>query len=158
MLVVFGQTAVPVEPAEGSFNDPAFRQDFEFVEFWAFDDFQNRAEHGLAPVNDTWFIASIDKDLEKMRHDEKPADQNPMRPPALGDARQMNGHGQNIAHHIHGDVAFATFRLLAAVIPTLPPFCTVFTDWLSMIPSVGSGERPAFTRTRLRNACMTLFP
>ena len=41
VLVVFGQTAVPVEPAEGSFNDPAFRQDFEFVEFWAFDDFQS---------------------------------------------------------------------------------------------------------------------
>ena len=35
---------------------------------------------------------------------------------------------------------------------TLPPFCTVFTDWLSMIPSVGSGLRPALMRTRLRNS------
>jgi len=49
-------------------------------------------------------------------------------------------------------MAFAPFRLLATVMAALPPFYTVFTDWLSMIPSVGSGLRPALMRTRLRNS------
>lgn len=60
---------------------------FELVEFWAFDEFQNMAEHGFAPVDDALFVAAIDKDFEEMRQGNKQADQHEMSAAALGNAR-----------------------------------------------------------------------
>src|SRR5215472_13671217 len=52
-------------------------------------------------------------------------------------------------------MTLAAFDFLTAVVTALPPFCTVLTDWLSMMARVGSGLRPACTRTRRRSSCMT---
>ena len=66
VLVVLGQTAIPVEPAEGSFDNPALRQHLKGMEVRAFDDFEDVAEHSLAPIDDALFVAAVDKDFKEM--------------------------------------------------------------------------------------------
>jgi hypothetical protein len=63
MLEVVGKASVPVEPAEGARHDPAFWKDDELDAVWAFDDFENVAEQGFGPFDDTLLVARIDKDL-----------------------------------------------------------------------------------------------
>jgi hypothetical protein len=36
------------------------------MEFRAFDDFENVAEHSLAPIDDALFVAAVDKDFKAM--------------------------------------------------------------------------------------------
>lgn len=64
VLVVFGETALPVEPAEGAFDNPAFGQNLEGMQFRTFDDLKNVAEHGLTPIDNALFITAIEKDFE----------------------------------------------------------------------------------------------
>lgn len=84
MFIVLGQAAEPSEPAEGAFDDPAFWRHLEegkFGEkgkFGAFDDRKEMAEDGLAPVDNTLFVAAIDKDFEQVGQDQKQADQHEM--------------------------------------------------------------------------------
>jgi hypothetical protein len=49
-------------------------------------------------------------------------------------------------------VTLATVDLLAHVVSMGPPFSVVFTDWLSMIPALGSSSRPARFLTSRRRA------
>ena len=65
MFVVFCQAPIPIEPAEGSFDDPAFGQDLESVKLGAFDDLEQVTKHGLAPIDDALFIAAIDRILSR---------------------------------------------------------------------------------------------
>ena len=48
---------------------------------------------------------------------------------------------------IDSDVSFAPVDLFAVVASPLPPFWTVFTDWLLMMAMLGSADLPAFSRT-----------
>lgn len=68
------------------------------------------------------------------------------------DVRGGNDHGERQSHHIDEDVTLATVDLLAHVVSMGPPFSVVFTDWLSMIPALGSSSRPARFLTSRRRA------
>jgi hypothetical protein len=72
-----------------------------------------------------------------------------MRAAGVGDGGGMHRDRQRPAHHIYREVALAPLDLFARVEAPLPPFCAVLTDWLSIMASVGSGLRPALTRTAL---------
>jgi hypothetical protein len=63
---------------------------------------------------------------------------------------------QQQTERIDEDVAFAAFDLFMRVKAADPPFSVVFTDWLSMIPSLGWRCLPVATRTSPRNrSCMS---
>ena len=64
----------------------------------------------------------------------------------------MHQHMQDQPIRIDQEMALAPFDLLPAVVAARPPFCVVFTDWLSMIAALGVGSRPALTRTCSRKA------
>ena len=58
---------------------------------------------------------------------------------------------------IDKQVALAALDLFAPIVAASPPFCVVFTDWLSMIAALGVGWLPSFTRTAWRKAvCIRL--
>ena len=55
----------------------------------------------------------------------------------------MNHDCQQHSQRVYGDVALAALDVLAGIIAVGPPFCGVFTDWLSMIAAEGVGFLPA---------------
>ncbi len=59
----------------------------------------------------------------------------------------MDHDRQQVALCVGGDVPLAALDPLARIVAALPPFCTVFTLWLSIRATVGSGSRPALIRT-----------
>jgi len=59
----------------------------------------------------------------------------------------MRNDRQEIALRVGGDMSLAALDPLARIVAALLPFCRVFTLWLSMIATVGSGSRPALIRT-----------
>jgi len=63
----------------------------------------------------------------------------------------MHDNGQNEAHGIDHDMAFAAGDLLAGIISTEPPFSVVLTLWLSMMAALGVRFLPAFCRTFSRS-------
>lgn len=66
----------------------------------------------------------------------------------VGNAAGMRDDRQEeVALRVGGDVPLAALDPLACIVATLPPFCTVFTLWLSIMATVGSGSRPALMRT-----------
>jgi hypothetical protein len=69
----------------------------------------------------------------------------------------MDENLQDQPIRVDEQVALAPLDLLTAIKAASPPFCVVFTDWLSMIAALGVGLRPAFTRTASRKAlCIRL--
>jgi len=93
VFVVFCQAAIPIEPAEGSFDDPAFGQELESVKFGAFDDLDQVTKHGLAPIDDTLLVTTIDEDYKQRQQDKRQADQDQTSAGRFGDACRMNGDG-----------------------------------------------------------------
>jgi hypothetical protein len=64
----------------------------------------------------------------------------------------MDLDSEHQAHGVDQQVPLAAIQLLGAVVASRPPFSVVFTDWLSMIPALGSRFRPVWSRTPSRNA------
>ena len=69
-----------------------------------------------------------------------------MTAPCVGNTAGVRNDRQEVALRVSGDVALAALDPLARIVAALPPFCRVFTLWLSMIATVGSGSRPALMR------------
>ena len=65
----------------------------------------------------------------------------------------MDYNRQQQAQGIYGDVPFAAFDFFARVITPLPPFKVVFTDWESMMATLGFGVLPILKRSSSRNPC-----
>jgi len=53
---------------------------------------------------------------------------------------------------IHNQVALSPGYELVAVEAADPPFSVVFTDWESMVMSLGVGSLPSYIRTSARSA------
>ncbi len=69
--------------------------------------------------------------------------------------RQISGMDRCLNHqtlHIDEQVAFATLHMLGPLVAARPPFCVVFTNWLSRIAALGQGERHWHTRSRSHSA------
>jgi hypothetical protein len=56
------------------------------------------------------------------------------------------GGRQQVALGVRQDMTLAALDLLTRGVAARPPLSVVFTDWLSMMPAVGSGSRPAIRR------------
>jgi hypothetical protein len=79
--------------------------------------------------------------------EDEQADEHEMAATGVGEATGMRDDRQEMALRVGGDVQLAAFDPLARIVAALPPFCRVFTLWLSIMATVGSGSRPALMRT-----------
>jgi len=92
-------------------------------------------------------VATIHKEFEQVGQEDEQADEHEMAATGVGNAAGMRNDRQEMALRVGGDVQLAAFDPLARIVAALPPFCVVFTLWLSMIATVGSGSRPVLMRT-----------
>ena len=123
-----------------------------------FDDLDVPAQLRLDPLAEAFLlVAAIGpdqlepwKDLFERREPEPAA-------AVILDVGFMNQHVQDQSHGIDQQVALAPLDLLAAIIAARPPFCVVFTDWLSIMAALGVGWRPALVRTCSRKAVCIRF-
>ncbi len=150
-LVVFGQSAVLAQPCEGALHDPALGQDDETVGRRAFDDLDKAEEPTAGPVYELARIAAVGKDQLQST---KPRTQLPdeeLGPVAVLDIRGMHDQRHDQPQRVDDQMALAAQDFLARVVPPVPPFSAVLTDWLSRMPTLGVGFFPAFRRTWVRS-------
>jgi hypothetical protein len=149
-LVVFGQSAVLAEPGERPFHDPALGQNDELVRLVALDDFDRAAEPAPHPIHELTRIPAIGEDQpQPPEPSSQLLDQQPG-PLAVLDIGRMHDQGHDQPQGVDDQVALSPQDLLARVVPTIPPFSAVLTDWLSRIPTLGVGFLPVFRRTWAR--------
>jgi hypothetical protein len=153
LLVVLGQPSILRQPTKCPFDDPAFRQDHEpFGAFRSLDDLQHPAGKGEHPVDQLSGITAVGPDpLQPGKRAAQLLDYQPRAIPVLK-ASAMHDDHQDQPEGVDGDMPLAPFDVLAFVVAVGPPFCAVFTDWLSMMAADGVGSRPSLTRTWIRNA------
>ena len=98
-------------------------------------------------MDDALFVTAIHEEFEEVGSEDGQADEHEMAATCVGNTAGMHNDRQEVALRVGGDVALAAFDPLARIVAALPPFYTVFTLWLSMMATVGSGSRPALMRT-----------
>lgn len=154
-MVVFGVKPVDAEPSECTLHDPAFWQDLKScLVAEALDDLQRPAEHRGGPVDAAFLVASIDEDHRQSGEVTMEAQKQQADAARVGGVGSVDEHTQQQSESIDCDMSLAAFHLFTGIIAAHPPFCAVFTDWLSMIAAVGRGFLPAATRTSSRRAVL----
>jgi hypothetical protein len=149
---VFGQAATPVEPSDGSLDDPALGQHHELTAIGSLDDLdvdlaEDRRQSFLElrpPVATIGVEFQQEGKRAKYRAHQKHA------AIAVLDASRMDDGVQQKALRIYQDVALLAFDLLSRIkagrVNRAPPFSALLTLWLSMIAAVGLASRPASSR------------
>jgi hypothetical protein len=127
-LEITRQAAIAADPGQGSFNDPALRQDDKFVQFVALDDL----DHPMAGVGSgsrgaRSLVAGIGEDaLDEGEEAASAPIENQPRPVAVLKVGGMDDDVQQKTERIYQDVALAPDDLLARVKPLRikrgPPF------------------------------------
>ena len=146
-LIVLGQAAVLTQPCKRSFNDPPFRQHNKAMQCGTLDNFNEASGPTPRPINEAAGIAAVGKDqLQTSKTRPQSAEQELAAISVLNVGR-MNDQGHDQADRIDDQMALAAKDFLAGIVPAVPPFSAVFTDWLSMMPTLGVGLRPALRRT-----------
>src|SRR5439155_22538986 len=144
------------QPAERAFNNPSMRQDHKALNIVrALDDLQDPSGKGGHPRHQLAGVAAIRPDQAQPRRDPAELLEDPLGAVPVLDPGAMDHDRQDQAQRIHREVTLAPFDFLAVVVAVGPPFCGVFTDWLSMIAADGVGWRPSFWRTFPRKASWT---
>jgi len=152
-LVILAETSVSLEPPEGSLDDPPLGQDDETCHIVAaLDDLQNPTAKFSRPVDQLSGIAAVGPDQLQPRETAFEFRQHQFGPVAVLDAGGMHHHGQHQSKRVYDEMTLSAVDFLAGIVPTRPPFSTVFTDWLSRIAAEGLGFRPSWIRTRWRRA------
>jgi hypothetical protein len=151
-LVVFAQPTVFAEPAEGSFDNPTFRQNNEAVDVTALDNLHEPPECSLSPVNESAGVTAIRPDSSKPSPSTAQLLQNQSCAIPILDVSRMYNHHQNQAEGIHENVPFTPRNLLSCVVASVPPFSAVLTVWLSRMPALGVGVRPAWSVVRVHRS------
>ena len=152
-LVVLAQSAVTAEPRERSFYNPTLGQDDESRDpAQTLDNLQSPPAEPSRPAHQLAGVPAVGPD--DLESGKKTANllQHELGPIAVLDVGGVHDDAQDQTEHIDYDVPLSALDFLARVVSAIPPFSTVFTDWLSMIAAVGVGFRPASTRTCLRRA------
>lgn len=131
---VLGETAAPVEPGDGSFDDPASWQDGEpFRHVRALDDLHFDLPHGLLQtVLEPWpLVAAIGEKLEQEGVEAEHARHQKHAAVAVLDIGGMDDGVEQKALGVYQDVALLALDLLAAVVARRvdagPPFSALFT-------------------------------
>ena len=152
-FVVFGEPTILRQPAEGTLNNPAMRLNHESLSVVrTLDDLQNPAGKGGHPRDELPRVSAVGPDEPQPWERTPQFLQHPFRAVSVLDPSTVNHHRQDQSERIDDQVALAPFDVLAFVVAVGPPFCGVFTDWLSRIAADGVGSRPAAWRTRTRRA------
>ena len=154
IFVVLAQPPISSQPTESSFHHPTSGQHFESRNVIAsFDDFQYPAGQIMEPIDQLSCIAAVGPDQTEAGKTPLHFLEHEFGAVPVLDICGVNDHGEHQSHHIDEDVTLATVDLLARVVSMRPPFSVVFTDWLSMIPALGSSSRPArFLTSRRRTS------
>ena len=151
-LEITCQAAIAADPGQGSFDDPAFRQEDEFVQLVALDDLEHPTPGaGSGSRGAGSLIASIGEDaLDEGEQAAGTSIENQPRPVAVLNIAGMNDDVQQEAERIDQDMALAPGDLLARIKPLRvkrrAPFCAPLALWLSMIAAVGLASRPSRSR------------
>ena len=98
-------------------------------------------------MDDALFVAAIHEDFEEVGQEDEQSQEHQVAATRVGNTAGMHNDRQEVALRVGGDMPLAALDPLARIVAALPPFCTVFTLWLSMMATVGSGSRPALMRT-----------
>jgi len=127
-VVVFAQAAVPIEPRESPFHDPAFRQhDKAGQVIRSFDDLQGPMVRCLDPLDQLAGIAPVGPDQPQAAEALAQAVQHqPGAIAILNIACVYHGH-ENQTQGIDEQMALAAQDLFAGVVAPQPPFSVVFT-------------------------------
>ena len=118
-LEITCQAAVAADPGQGSFDDPAFRQEDEFVQLVALDDLEHPTTGaGSGSRGAGSLIAGIGEDaLDEGEQAAGTSIENQPRPVAVLNIAGMNDDVQQEAERIDQDMALAPSDLLARIIP-----------------------------------------
>ena len=147
-LIIFAQSTIFAQPRKGPFNNPPTGQHRKTDDIiTSLNNLQYPVAHRGTPVNQLAGVPTVRPDQRQPRKQTSQFFQNQHRPVTILDIGRVNHHGQYQTQRIYHQMAFSTGYLLAGVIPSLPPFSAVFTDWLSIIAAEGLACRPAPTRT-----------
>lgn len=159
-LVIFTQPSIMAKPGKGALHNPALGQHLKARRLLAFThDIHHPPIVTMHPVDKFAGINAI-------RPHAPDAGQHPARhlPEDLAgaipilDVRRMNHDRPDEAEGLDQQVPFSPLYALARIVAARPPFCVVFTDWLSRINALGGQFRPACWRTRFRKAACTCSP
>jgi hypothetical protein len=152
-LIVLAQPATAAEPRERSFYNPPLGQDDESRDAAkTFDNLQSPPAELGRPAYQLAGVTTIGPDDLEAGKQSTNLPQHELGSVAVLDVGGVHDDTQYQTEHIDHDVSLSALDFLARVVPAVPPFSTVFTDWLSMIAAVGVGFRPAPTRTCSRRA------
>ena len=118
-LKIARQAAIAANPGQGSFDDPAFRQDDEFVQFVALDDLEHPTTGaGSRSGSSRSLIAGIGKDaLNEGEQAAGASIEDQPRPVAVLNVGGMDDDVQQEAERIDQDMALAPGDLLACIKP-----------------------------------------
>ncbi len=146
-FIVFRQSAILSQPGKRALDDPSFRQHDEPIQHRTFDDLDETPVPPACPIDEPTGIATVGKDqLETSEARSQLPDQQ-LATVAILDVGRMDNQRHDQANGIDDQMTRTAKDFLARIVPTIPPFSAVFTDWLSMMPTLGVGLRPSFRRT-----------
>ena len=149
-LVVFGQSTVFSEPRKGPFYNPAFRQHHESADRLTRDDLDITTEPAAHPMHELPRIAAVREDQLQSAEACAQLTEEQLAAVAILKVRGMHEQGDDQPEGVDDQMTLATAYLLARIVPPVPPFSAVLTDWLSRMPTLGVGHLPACRRTRER--------
>ena len=151
------QPTVATDPGEGALDDPSLWQNDELVLFGSCDDLQLPTAgigHDLGHPRSP--IAGIGEYLGDRGEAASGVAEQTSRAVAILDAGAMDDNVQQHAEGVDDDVSLAArdplARVVALWIDRRPPFCAALALWLSIMPTVGPGLRPAASRTSAYSA------
>jgi hypothetical protein len=127
-FVVFAQAAIPVEPRESPFHDPAFRQhDKAGQVIRPFDDLQGPMIRHLDPLDQLAGITPVGPDQPQTAEALAQAVQHQSGTVAILNISGMHHSHENQPQGIDEQMPLAAQDLLAGVVAPPPPFSVVFT-------------------------------
>ena len=146
-LVVLAEPPILAKPTEGPFHHPTSGQYGEPMQLATFDNLNDPSERTSGPFDEYPGIASVypdpfqpPKSIAQFLHDK-------LASIAILDVGSVYNHDQDQPQGINEQVPLTARNLFSSVITAIPPFSAVLTLWLSRIPALGVGLRPALHRT-----------
>jgi len=152
-LVVLAEAPELHQPSEGALDHPAAgKRDKALVLLGTLDDLKQPACTPGSPGNKFARVAGVRPDKAKTGESSPELAQDQLGTVSVLHPSTVHNHRQQQPQRIYRQVALAPFDPLPRIEAVVPPFCVVFTDWVSMIAAEGVGLRPLCTRTFSRKA------
>ena len=132
VFVVFAQPAIPIAPAQGTFDNPAFREHGKALggrgprdNLQVHRSIETQPSH---PIDQGASIRLIRPDAAQPREPVPEDLQQALGPVAVLDTGRGDDYGEEQPEGIDEEVAFAPFDLLVGIKAAEPPFSVVLTD------------------------------